>query len=59
MPSNPKEQRETRQIWKQIYHPWKRLTPQERGKAPEPMAQERERETEQDLGRKKEAHAQA
>jgi hypothetical protein len=58
MPSNQNEQRESRQIRKQINHPWTQPAPQERGKVSEPMAQEREQEKEQDPGLKKEAHSQ-
>jgi hypothetical protein len=58
MPSNQKEQRESRQIQKQNDHPWKQPASQERGKVLEPMAQEREQEKEQDLELKKEAHSQ-
>ena len=58
MPSNQKEQSERQQIQKQIDHPRKQPTPQERGKVLEPMAQEWEKEKEQDPGLKKEAHSQ-
>ncbi len=57
MPSNQKEQRESRQIRKQIDHPRMQPTPQERGKVSELRAQEQEQEKEQDPGRKKEAHS--
>jgi len=58
MPSNPKEQRESRQIRKQIDHPLTQPAPQERGKVSELRAQEGEQEKEQDPGWKKEAHSQ-